>query len=197
MKTRTALLLTFLALLAPACTPNGDAARDDADASTTETEDDDGGPEPDLPGPDLPDEDTPEAITLERSTLEAIEGSWSGPVDPSPTGPIPFFPLNFAWEQDGSLHARTDFPGSDGYFDFRFVEVEDDRWQLIEEGKLPGGLVQTYTLDPVSQEGDITRWVYLEDPEYLAVDLTVTADTLVLDSWVRGEVHATFDLSRE
>lgn len=192
MTTRTALLMPLVLTLAvPACAHDDDPALDDMDAGTTETGADEGTPMPDLPA-----EEAPEAITLDRTVIEAIEGSWSGGVDPSPAGPIPFFPLAFAWDQDGSLHAHTDFPGTDGYFDFRFVEVETDRWQLVEEGKLPGGPTQTYALDPVSHEGDTTRWVYLEDPEYLAVELTVTAEALVLDSWVRGEHHATFDLAR-
>lgn len=159
-----------------------DAATSEAatsDASTSETS---GG-------------DSPVAVVeLDHAWLDALAGAWVGPVDPTPFGKIPGFPLHFAWQPDGSLHARTDNPGG-GYFDFRFYQ-EDDTWVFREEGQLPGGLTQSYVLHPVQREGDRVRFVTLDAPEFLAVELDVTASHLTMAVTLVGIEHATFELDR-
>lgn len=134
------------------------------------------------------------AIVLDAAWVESLAGGWSGPVDPTPAGPVPLFPLSFAWEADGSLHAHTDSPGG-GYFDFRLYEA-DGTWVFDEEGVLPGGLTQSYVLHPIARDGDWVRFVTLDAPSFLIVDIGVTADALTMLVQVMGIEHAAFSLER-
>lgn len=136
-----------------------------------------------------------EPIEIPRAWVERLEGSWSGPVDPTPIGAIQFFPLDFSWDVDGSLHAFTEFPGGDGSFDFRF-RAEEGTWVFFEEGQLPGGMVQAYPLHPIDLEGDAVTWVFLEDPALLEVVTTVSDASFLMDVRVRESHHATFMLGR-
>lgn len=133
-------------------------------------------------------------LALDEAWLGRLEGLWVGPVDPTPFGPIPEFPLDFAWEGDGSLHARTDNPAG-GHFDFRFHQ-QDGVWVLTEEGELPHGVVQRWTLHPVAQEGDLVRFTVTEMPGYLEMDVVVNDAQLVMDVRVGGTQHVLFTLAR-
>lgn len=134
-----------------------------------------------------------EPIALETSWLDAMAGPWLGPVPTTPYGPLPQFFMEFAWEEDGSLHTFVDNEDN-GSFDFRFVE-QDGQWVFIESGTLPGGATQTYTLHPIAQEGSRVRFVYLPMPAFLAVEIDL-AEGLAMDVAVLGSEHAAFDLQR-
>lgn len=134
-------------------------------------------------------------IALQPDWLQGMEGAWLGPVRASPQGPIPQFFLDFVWEDDGSLHAAVD--NGEGFgFDFRFVEDEDGQWIFVEQGTLPGGLTQTYTLHPVEQDGARVRFDYLAMPGFLAVEIDLADERFVMDVAVLGSEHAAFDLAR-
>lgn len=135
-------------------------------------------------------------VLLDRALIERLAGDWSGPVVMSPWGTIPDFPVDLQWSGDDVLASDTPIPDSDGYFRFRFEHAGGGAWSLTEEGKLPGGPTQSYTLDPVELDGDTSRWVYLADPDLLTVLITVTDDSLTLDTRLHGETHAVFQLTR-
>jgi len=137
-----------------------------------------------------------EAIPVDRSLIDRYAGAWSGPVTMTPWGELPFFPIDFVWEGEDLLASETLIPDSDGYFRFRFVDGGGDMWSLVEEGKIPGGPTQSYTLHPVELDGDTSRWVYLDDPDFLALQITVTDTELVMDTYLHGASHAIFNLAR-
>ena len=136
-----------------------------------------------------------EPIDLDTEWLDQIAGPWLGPVEETPIGPIPQFFLDFAWEGDGSLHAYVD-SGDGASFDFRFFQ-EDGQWLFFEEGTLPGGLAQSYTLHPVWQDGSRVRFVTLPMPEYLTVEIEVDDRRFIMDVSVMGHDHAVFNLERQ
>lgn len=184
---RTGLSLAFL--LSACASPGGDPSdgSSTSSASTTSAASTTEAPTTGQPA---------DAVPIERAAIERLAGSWVGPVKNTPIGELPQFPMNLAWVSDDELASETPFPGGEGYFKFRFVRVGEGRWSLIEEGALPGGMVQSYTLDPVEIDGDTTRWSYLPDPAFLTVVITVSDDTLVFDTLLRGQSHAIFDLKR-
>lgn len=165
-------------------TSTGEAATSLGPASTTDTES--GTSTGEMLSP----------VPVDRAHIESLVGSWGGPVVMSPWGTIPYFPLDFQWSGDDILASDTPIPDSDGYFRFRFTHTGGGNWTLAEEGKLPGGPTQSYTLDPVEVEDNMSRWVYLDDPDFLTVLLTVTDDELTLDTRLHGETHAIFQLTR-
>ncbi len=136
-----------------------------------------------------------EVIQVEAAWVMGAAGAWLGEVRETPVGTLEVFPLDFAYEDDGSLHAHSAFPDDSGYFDFRFRE-QDETWVLDEEGKFPGGLLQSYTLHPVEQEGERVRYEYLDMPGYIVVDVVIGTDSLLITAQVKGELHAVFDLKR-
>jgi hypothetical protein len=193
--TRLALLAPALLSLALACAVPGDPPTDSnaegtgaGDESSTQAEDTGDETSSETGGEAL------EVIVLDTAWVESLAGGWSGPVDPTPTGPVPFFPLSFAWEDDGSLHAHTDNPGG-GYFDFRLYQA-DGTWVFDEEGVLPGGLTQSYVLHPIARDGDWVRFVTLDAPSFLIVDIGVTGSELTMLVQVMGIEHAAFSLER-
>ncbi|MEM9454125.1 MAG: hypothetical protein AAGF11_08090 [Myxococcota bacterium] len=128
-------------------------------------------------------------IDLDRAWIERMEGQWNGPVQ-TPYINIPEFPLDFAWQPDGSLYSFiTD--GEETSFAFTFAD-DGERWTFTERGELPGGMIQSYTLHPVAIDGDLVRWVYLDEPERLVVDLEVTEEQFRMNVTVRGVQHASF-----
>ncbi len=203
-----ALALLF-ALAFPGCPgsdpPAGETASTSTDASTTSSTTTStslsGGSTTDVTATETSTSATSGGETLtpvpvDRAVIERFAGDWSGPVVMSPWGTIPVFPVNLQWSGDEVLASDTPIPDSDGYFRFRFEHAGDDAWSLTEEGKLPDGPTQSYTLDPVELDGDTSRWVYLEDPDFLTVLITVTDDELTLDTRLHGETHAVFQLTR-
>lgn len=136
----------------------------------------------------------PTPVALERAWVESIEGPWLGPVSDTPAGDIPQFFLDFTWQDDGSLHALAD-DGEGSSFEFRFVEAGDS-WTFDETGSLPGGLVQSHTMVPVQVEGNRVRWVSVDAPGVLEVELEVDEQRFQMDVSVLGMSHAAFDLTR-
>ena len=137
-----------------------------------------------------------EALPVDRSLIDRYAGAWSGPVTMTPWGEIPYFPVDLVWEGEDLLASETLIPDTDGYFRFRFVHEGSDMWSLVEEGKIPGGPTQSYTLHPVEIDGDTSRWVYLDEPDFLALQLTVSDAELVMETYLHGAPHATFNLAR-
>lgn len=132
-------------------------------------------------------------VQVSDEWIARIEGTWVGPVDPTPIGAIKGFPLDFTWQGDGSLHA---FSGDDtAAFDFRFRK-QDREWVFDEEGQFKG-LTQNQTLHATAIEGDTVTFEVVEMPGYLAVDITVDDERFVMDVAVFGREHAAFDLARQ
>lgn len=157
-----------------------------ADETANETTDE---PADETADPSTGDDEPLVPIDLDRAWIERMEGQWNGPVE-TPYIDIPEFPLDFAWQPDGSLHSfLTD--GEETSFAFTFAD-DGEHWIFTERGELPGGMIQSYTLHPVAIDGDLVRWVYLEDPELLVVDLEVTAEQFRMEVTVRGVQHASF-----
>ncbi len=194
-------LLFALAFALPGCSGEDPAAGQTASSTTSLTgttaelsTDSDAGSESE--GSTSTGEDSPEPIPVDRAQIDRYAGAWSGPVTMTPWGTIEEFPVDFAWDGDAALASETPIPETDGYFRFTFVQGEGDMWSLVEEGKLPGGPTQTYTLDPVEIDGDTSLWVYLEDPDFLSIEITVSDTELVFDTRLKGQSHATFNLGR-
>jgi len=72
--------------------------------------------------------------------------------------------------------------------EFEFAE-QDGQWMLVETGTLPGGMSQSYSLHPVSREGDLVRFEVLDQPGYLQVDILPAEDSFEMAVFVRGEAH--------
>ena len=180
----TALPSLILLALAGACTVDPPSTGDDGGDGTT------GGTDSSAETETGEEQLTP--IILDQAWVDALAGSWSGPVDPTPVGPVAFFPLDFAWDDDGSLHAHTDNPDG-GYFDFRLLE-QDGTWIFREEGQLPGGFTQSYDLHPIERDGNQVRFVTLEAPTFLVVDIEVSNVQLSILVAIAGNEHAAFEL---
>lgn len=135
-------------------------------------------------------------IDLPEGWLDAVEGRWLGSVTETPIGGIPQFFIDYERMDDGSLHALID--NGEGFaFEFHFRQDDDDRWELFEEGQLPGGFIQSYVLHPVEAEDGRVRFVTLEAPEFLQVDIDVSATTYDMQVRLMEEPHAQFELTRQ
>ena len=54
----------------------------------------------------------------------------------------------------------------------RFIKDDAGRWLLEETGGMEGLGVQQYRVEPVEGPGDLRRWVYAADPEFLTIDMS-------------------------
>jgi len=133
-------------------------------------------------------------IELDDAWVSALEGRWSGSIDPTPIGEIPQFPMNFEWQDDGSLFTHSQ--QGDFYVDFRFRKDAEARWVLDEEAQIDVDNVQGYTLAPIAQDDDAVTFSVIEAEGYLLVDWRPEADTLVVEVTLGGEQHVVFDMAR-
>ncbi len=157
----------------------GETDTGETDTGETDTGETDGGIEP---------------IAVEMAWFDLLAGPWSGPVDPTPVGPIPTFPMDYQWQMDGSLHSNSD-DGQGSVFEFTFTP-EGETWTLLETGQLPGDFFQSYTLHPVEREGNRITWVYLDSPEFLSLDIDVDESSMEMSVAVMGQPHAVFSMMR-
>jgi len=132
-------------------------------------------------------------IELDRSWVEGLQGAWLGPVTGTPLGDLPQFYWEFAWTDADSLLGVAD-NGMGFRIEFEFAEL-DGQWMLVETGTLPGGMSQSYSLHPVSREGDLVRFEVLDQPGYLQLDILPAEGSFEMAVFVRGQAHGTFDLS--
>lgn len=148
------------------------------------------------PDPIRPADTATPAPTVDQAPLgdriAALEGLWVGQADPTPLGPMAFA-FDFGWDDD-RLVAHTD-GGGGLYIELAFQETEDG-WVCIEEGGLPGGLVQSYPLHPTALDDGQISWAYAEDPDYLSMEMSDGEDRLVLDVTIRSSRHVVIDLGR-
>jgi hypothetical protein len=139
--------------------------------------------------------------TAQPSEIDAfvasLEGAWLGPDNDTPLGKMDFVTL-FEWEADGSLHSRSSL-NRETFVDLRFWKDEAGRWMLTEEAGLEGMGVQSHDLAPAGLVAGTGRyrWVHTERPEFLVIELALEGDTLVLDTFLRGEPHVAFRLDRQ
>lgn len=147
-----------------------------------------------------PEESTPADTGLVTAPFDlsewvaAGEGVWVGQATQTPLGDLDFG-IEMVTQPDGALRGAVD----NGYgftLDFHYKTRPDGAWVLTETGTLPGGFVQSHTLEPVLVDGEVVEWVTPEDPGYLKVVAEHTGDTFVMETSVRGEIHAVFDLAR-
>ena len=128
--------------------------------------------------------------------VEALEGGWAGNDNDTPFGKMGFAAL-FEWQEDGSLRAHSPL-NSETWIALRFARDEAGRWILHEEAAMEGLGIQRYSL---AHSGEITddgvhRWVWEEDPGYLAIDVGIAEEILRLDVTLRGKPHVAFRLDR-
>jgi hypothetical protein len=139
-----------------------------------------------------------ETAPTDLDTLVAsLEGAWVGQDNETPMGKMGFATL-FEWQNDGSLHSRSSL-NSETYIDLRFWKDDSGQWNLREEGGMEGLGVQAHDLIPAGPlEGrDGHRWVLAERPDFLAVDVGLAGETMVLDVFLRGEPHVAFRLDKQ
>lgn len=135
-----------------------------------------------------------EAVDL-AAWVKLAEGAWVGQADPTPVGAMPFG-LTFAWEDEERLSAATSAYGFTLAFAYeRDPELGYGGWRLVEEGSMPGGFSQQYTLVPAAIEEGRVTWERPEDPEHLRVIEEHSPEAWRMEAWVRGELHAVLDLA--
>jgi len=146
-----------------------------------------------LPAPSSAATTSPEIDAL----VASLDGAWLGSDNDTPFGKMDFVTL-FAWETDGSLHSRSSL-NRDTYIDLRFRKDESGRWMLTEEAGMEGLGVQSHLLEPTGRVGDtgLYRWVDTDRPDFLAIDIGVADETLVLTTTLRGEPHVAFRLDHQ
>jgi hypothetical protein len=123
--------------------------------------------------------------------VAALEGVWIGEANPTPLGAIPF---GIALERKGDAIVGVSKQMGTS-LSFAFEPDATHGFRFTESGTF-AGFTQSYVLAPVEASADSVRWVALEDPEVLEVVTTVSATSLTLEAWVRGEPHATLTLDR-
>ena len=134
------------------------------------------------------------AATPDDAWMEGMAGGWAGEDNMTPMGRMPFAML-FEAEEDGSLHAFTPF-NSETWIDLRFYKDEQGRWLLDESAGMEGLGVQRHTLVPVDGPGEVRRWIYEENPEFLSVDVAKVDGKMMMQVMLRGREHAQFNLAR-
>lgn len=129
--------------------------------------------------------------------IASLEGGWVGDDNDTPFGKMGFAVL-FAWTPEGDLHSRSPL-NSETYIDLRFEKDDAGRWLLHEEAAMEGLGAQKYSLAPVSglTEAGHHRWVWEENPGYLAIDVGLEGETMALDVTLRGKPHVSFRLERQ
>ena len=133
--------------------------------------------------------------TVDR-LVESLEGGWAGNENDTPFGKMGFAAL-FEWQEDGSLLAHSPL-NSETWIDLRFARDEAGRWILHEEAAMEGLGVQKYSLAPSDDLTDdgLHRWIWEEDPDYLAIDVGVRDETMLMNVTLRGKPHIAFRLDR-
>ncbi len=109
-------------------------------------------------------------------------------------GKMPFAVL-FEWQEDGSLRSHSAL-NRETYIDLHFVRDGKGGWILHEEATMEGSAGQRYSLVPTDGPGELVRWVYAQDPDYLTIDMSVDRQALFMDVRVRGKEHVQFKLGR-
>ncbi len=129
--------------------------------------------------------------------VASLEGGWIGNDNETPFGKMPFAAL-FEWQDDGSLRSRSSL-NRDTYIDLRFEKDDNGRWLLHEEAAMEGLGVQRYSLVPtqVKGESESRRWIWERDPDFLAIDVGLSGETMSLDVVLRGRPHVAFRLDRQ
>lgn len=135
----------------------------------------------------------PTVVAVSDEQIARFEGTWLGDDNPSPFGPISFA-LDFRWDEDGSLHARSAM-SQKTWVDLRLRKA-DGGWVMEESASLAGLGVQEYALHPVRAAGDTLEWAYLENPGFLTVRSAVSTEQLYMLVLLRGERHVEFRLPR-
>ncbi|ANM28484.1 hypothetical protein ABI59_00850 [Acidobacteria bacterium Mor1] len=134
------------------------------------------------------------AATADDAWMEGIAGGWAGEDNMTPMGRMPFA-MVFEAEEDGSFHAFSPF-NSETWIDLKFYKGEDGRWLLDESAGMEGLGVQKHTLIPVDGPGEVRRWIYEENPEYLTVDVAQADGKMMMQVMLRGREHVQFNLAR-
>ena len=137
---------------------------------------------------------SPADAIREDAWMSGIEGGWVGDNNSTPLGRMGFAML-FERESDGSYHSHSAM-SQDTWIDLRFFKGEGGVWLLEQRAALEGMGEQGSVLVPVAGTGDRRRWVDPERPDFLAVDLGLSEDELLMDVTLRGHSHAQFKLQR-
>ncbi len=129
--------------------------------------------------------------------VTALEGGWLGIENDTPFGKMGFAAV-FEWQEDGSLRSVTPL-NRDTYIELRFARDETGRWILHEDAAMEGLGAQQYSLVPTgaTTEAGLHRWVWEEDPGYLAIDVGVDGQMMLMNVTLRGEPHIAFRLDRQ
>jgi hypothetical protein len=126
--------------------------------------------------------------------IARLEGGWEGNDNLTPFGKMPFAML-FERQADGSLHSRSSL-NSETYIDVRFSKDNAGRWILHEEAAMEDMGSQEYSLVPADGTDGMHRWVHDERPDFLAIDLGLEDETMIMAVTLRGREHVRFELDR-
>jgi hypothetical protein len=126
--------------------------------------------------------------------VELLEGGWQGEGNRTPIGVMPFAML-FDRQPDGSLRSFSAFH-RDTWVEMRVWRTQAGAWRLEEAASLEGLGQQRRTLEPAGVTGVVRRWVAVDDPDELAIDMAIEGHVLYIDVWLRGLSHARFQLER-
>ena len=130
-------------------------------------------------------------VALVRAHVAALEGMWMGEANPTPLGAFPFA---IAFERKGdAVLGVTKLTGMS--LSFAFEPDATHGVRFTESGTF-AGFTQSYVLAPVEASAAAVRWLAIDDPEVLEVVTSVSATSLTIEAWVRGEPHATLTLDR-
>ena len=136
----------------------------------------------------------PLAAADNAAWLAKVEGFYTSPKNPTPFGVIPFA-MDMIREADGAVHGRS-WGDSQTYFDFKFWLNEKGELLFQETGALPGGFVQSHTLEVVKAEGETLTFETKKSPGVLVARVTADGNRLHVNTIVRGRPHADLDMQR-
>jgi len=128
--------------------------------------------------------------------ISQLEGGWSGPENTTPFGPMSMV-MVFEKTETGGLLAHSPL-NRETYIRIELDRDDKGRWILTEEAAMEGLGVQRYELVPAAATANdgTHRWIWQENPEFLAIDLAIQEDILHFDVELRSEPHVSFRLAR-
>ena len=126
--------------------------------------------------------------------VSSLEGGWAGEDNTTPFGKMPFA-LLFERQEDGSLYARSSL-NSETYIDLQLSKDEAGRWILHEGAAMEGMGSHRYSLVPTEGGVKSYRWIYEEQPDFLAIDVGLEGDTMLMAVALRGRDHVRLELDR-
>lgn len=133
------------------------------------------------------------------SIFDVAPGLWSGPATRTLLGDFPVMNMDLRAAGDRELFSRVDLDAENSLRFGFLVEEHDGRSVVVYRN---GGLFQGLTRDTrttlVSAVDGAYRFCALDDGcEYVDATFTFAGDDVLLEALVRGEMHVTWEATRE